>query len=129
MKTVAVLCLCAAVVMGLPSGDRSLPAVEHIDERDELGQYSLRYVTAEGTVVSERGRFVPAADGGRVITYEGEFTFIGDDGKTYVTKYTAGAEGGYKPEGDHLPVAPEVPDVPLPEAPKAEEPKKDEPVV
>ncbi|KAL0818854.1 hypothetical protein ABMA28_008173 [Loxostege sticticalis] len=130
MKTIAVLCLCAVAAMGAPSGERSAPAVELKDERDELGQYTLRYVTGEGTVVSETGRFVPTADGtGRVLVYEGEFKFVGDDGKVYITKYTAGAEGGYKAEGEHLPVAPAVPDVPLPEAPKVEVPVVAEPVV
>lgn len=86
---------------------RALPALEHEEVHDEFGQYALRYVTAEGTVVSERGRLVPSADGsGYVLITEGEVSYIGDDGKTYVTKYTAGLDGT-KVEGNHLPKAPE----------------------
>lgn len=98
-----------------------MPAVEHIHEADELGQYVLKYVTAEGTIVSERGRLVPSSDGkGNVLIHEGEFTFIGDDGKTYVTKYKTTIPGAYEAEGDHLPkpVEPE----PVPEVPKMEMP-------
>lgn len=83
---------------------RTLPAVEHEEVHDEYGQYALRYVTAEGTVVSERGRLVPTPDGhAYVLVVDGETSFIGDDGKTYVTKYSAGLDGT-KMEGSHLPV-------------------------
>ncbi|CAH4018963.1 cuticle protein CP14.6-like [Pieris brassicae] len=86
---------------------RRLPALEHEEIHDEFGQYALRYVTAEGTVVSERGRLVPTADGkDYVLVIEGEVSFIGDDGKLYVTKFSAGIDG-VKMEGDHLPKAPE----------------------
>ncbi|XP_075971117.1 endocuticle structural glycoprotein SgAbd-2-like [Anticarsia gemmatalis] len=83
---------------------RRLPALEHEEVHDEYGQYALRYVTAEGTVVSERGRLVPNGDNtGYVMIVEGEVSYIGDDGKTYVTKYSAGLDGTHA-EGAHLPV-------------------------
>lgn len=86
---------------------RAMPALEHEEVHDEFGQYSIRYVTAEGTVVTERGRLVPTADGtGYVLITEGEVSYVGDDGKTYVTKYTAGLDG-YNAKGNHLPKAPE----------------------
>ena len=101
-----------AVALAAPSVDpataarRALPALEHEEVHDEFGQYALRYVTAEGTVVSERGRLVPSPDGtGYVLITEGEVSYVGDDGKTYVTKYSAGLDGT-KVEGDHLPVPP-----------------------
>lgn len=86
---------------------RALPALEHEEVHDEFGQYALRYVTAEGIVVSERGRLVPSLDGSDyVLVIEGEVSYIGDDGKTYVTKFSAGLDG-VKVEGNHLPKAPE----------------------
>ncbi|CAK1553627.1 unnamed protein product [Leptosia nina] len=87
---------------------RRLPALEHEEARDDFGQYALRYVTAEGTVVSERGRLVPTKDGkDYVLITEGEVSYVSDDGKIYVTKYSAGIDG-VKVQGDHLPKAPEV---------------------
>lgn len=83
---------------------RALPALQHEEIHDEFGQYALRYVTAEGTVVSERGRLVPSPDGrAYVLVVEGETSYIGDDGKTYVTKYSAGLDGSHV-EGSHIPV-------------------------
>lgn len=85
--------------------------------QDEFGQYALRYVTAEGTIVSEKGHLIANSDGtGHVMVMEGEVTYIGDDGKTYVTKFTAGLDG-VKVEGDHLPIAPTVPPVGISSAP------------
>lgn len=83
---------------------RALPALTHEEIHDEFGQYSLRYVTAEGIIVSEKGRLVPTPDGkAHVLEVEGETSFIGDDGKTYTTKYFAGLNGT-RVVGDHLPV-------------------------
>ncbi|CAH0407666.1 unnamed protein product [Chilo suppressalis] len=123
MKIIVVLCACVLAVYGAPTEEkRSLPAVEHTDERDELGQYTLRYVTAEGTIVVERGRLVDTADGkDKVLTYEGSFTFVGDDGKTYTTKYKSDVNGAYHAEGDHLPKSVEAEPVPeVSETPKEE---------
>ncbi|XP_028179150.1 endocuticle structural glycoprotein SgAbd-5-like [Ostrinia furnacalis] len=119
MKSFAVLCLCAAVALAAPveESNHSQPAMEHIHEQDDLGQYTLKYRTPDGTIVSERGRLVPTADGkDQVLIHEGSFSYIGDDGKTYVTKYKTDIAGAYQPEGDHLPkpVEPEpVPEVPV----------------
>ncbi|CAG4937600.1 unnamed protein product [Colias eurytheme] len=67
--------------------------------------FSLGYVAADGTVVSERGRLVPTKeDGEYVLITEGEIRYIGEDGKLYVTKFTADLDGTHM-EGDHLPVA------------------------
>lgn len=79
---------------------RALPALEHEEIHDEFGQFALRYVTAEGTVVSERGRLVPTAKGDYVLVTEGEVSYIGDDGELYITKFTAGIDG-YHVENNH----------------------------
>ncbi|XP_037299303.1 flexible cuticle protein 12-like [Manduca sexta] len=104
---VVVACLVAAVAAAPSSPQvaarRALPALQHEEVHDEFGQYALRYVTAEGTVVSERGRLVPTPGGnGYVLVVEGETSYVGDDGKTYVTKYSAGLDGTHV-EGAHIP--------------------------
>lgn len=103
------VCACIGTMQGAPTdGRRTLPALRHEEIHDQFGQYALRYVTAEGTVVSERGRLIPNADGtDHVLIYEGEYTYVGDDGRTYVTKYTSDTEG-FQVTGDHLPKAPEA---------------------
>lgn len=82
-----------------------LPALQHEEVHDDFGQYALRYVTADGTVRSERARLVPGPSG-HVLVTEGEVSYIGRDGKTYITKYRAGLDG-FQVEGNHLPKAPE----------------------
>ncbi|CAK1553626.1 unnamed protein product [Leptosia nina] len=118
LSALAAVCLCAPadpeadVELAQLIARRRLPALEHEEVHDEFGQFALRYVTAEGTVVSERGRLVPTPDGkSYVLITEGEVSYIGDDGELYVTKFTAGIDG-VKVEGNHLPKAPE----PLPVA-------------
>ncbi|KAL4710564.1 hypothetical protein ACJJTC_008966 [Scirpophaga incertulas] len=98
-----------AVVLTAPSRNavsavrRAMPAIHHEEVHDELGQYALRYMTAEGTIVSERGRLVPThGSQAYVLVVEGETSYIGDDGKTYVTKYSAGLDGAHA-EGSHIP--------------------------
>lgn len=90
---------------------RRLAALRHDEVHDNFGQFALQYATADGSIVHQRGRLVhgPA---GPVLVYEGDITYIGADGKKYVTKYTADFNG-YRVEADHLPkqVTPE----PLPE--------------
>ncbi|RVE52482.1 hypothetical protein evm_002876 [Chilo suppressalis] len=105
MKTFLVLC--AMVAMGMSaavpdSGVRELPAVRHEEVHDEYGQYALRYITAENTVVSERGRLIPSPNSGYVLEIEGQYQFIGDDGQLYVTKYRGGPDG-FHVDGTHLP--------------------------
>ncbi|CAG4937554.1 unnamed protein product [Colias eurytheme] len=85
---------------------RQLPALEHEEVHDQYGQFALRYVTAEGTVVSERGHLVPTGRGGYVLVTEGEVSYIGDDGQLYITKWSAGIDG-YHSETNHPLVAPE----------------------
>ncbi|XP_073952016.1 uncharacterized protein isoform X2 [Choristoneura fumiferana] len=85
-----------------PETARELPAVRHEEVHDEYGQYALRYITAEDTVVSERGRLVPTDNGGWVLVIEGQYQFTGDDGQIYVTKYSGGP-GGFHVDANHLP--------------------------
>ncbi|KAJ8732689.1 hypothetical protein PYW07_015288 [Mythimna separata] len=117
---IVALCVFAVAAAAPTSPDaaleerRRLPALEHEEIHDEFGQFALRYVTAEGTVVSERGRLVPAQDGsGYVMILEGEVSYVGDDGQTYVTKYSAGLDGTHV-EGNHLPVPVTAEPVPEP---------------
>lgn len=64
--------------------------------------------TLPDTVVSERGRLVPSANGGYVLEIEGQYQFIGDDGKLYVTKYHGGPSG-FKVDAEHLPAPVPIP--------------------
>lgn len=41
---------------------------------------------------------------------EGSYSYVGDNGKTYTVHYIADANG-FRASGDHLPVAPPIPEI------------------
>lgn len=60
--------------------------------------------------MSERGRLVATDSGGYVLEIEGQYEYVGDDGRTYVTRYRGGPDG-FHVSGDHLPQPVPVPRV------------------
>ncbi|CAB3229134.1 unnamed protein product [Arctia plantaginis] len=65
----------------------------------ENGNYHFGYETSNG---------IRAEEAGDTVNAQGGFAYIGDDGHTYTVTYTAG-EGGFRPQGEHLPVPPPTP--------------------
>ena len=68
---------------------------------------------------AEDHQHAQAGDAGNAVT--GSYSFTDAEGKTYTINYVAD-ENGYRATGDHLPVAPEVPEVPAAEPVAAEAP-------
>lgn len=52
------------------------------------------------------------------LNVRGKYSFVADDGVHRTVNYKAGSETGFVAEGDHLPVAPEVPETPAVAAPQ-----------
>ncbi|KOB72941.1 putative cuticle protein [Operophtera brumata] len=67
---------------------------------DESGSYHFGYETENGIRAEEQGNPTNA---------QGGFSYKGDDGLIYTVTYTSG-EGGFRPQGEHLPVAPPTPE-------------------
>ncbi|KAG8236549.1 hypothetical protein J437_LFUL016866 [Ladona fulva] len=83
-----------------------IPIVQLDDVRDEAGQFSLRYVSGDGTTLTEVGKLVPNDEGdGHVLVKEGSYTFTSPEGQTFNLRYVAD-KNGFQPIADHLPVAP-----------------------
>ncbi|XP_045502206.1 pupal cuticle protein 27-like [Colias croceus] len=74
-------------------------AVLRLDQ--EIGEEGFRYAY-------ETSNNIQAEEAGDSTQTRGGFSYKGDDGKTYSITFTAG-EGGYQPQGDHLPVPPPTP--------------------
>lgn len=53
----------------------------------------------------ESGQHVKVNDEESNLVIEGEYSYVGDDGRTYVVRYIAD-ENGFRPLGDHLPKLP-----------------------
>ncbi|XP_072942632.1 pupal cuticle protein 27-like [Epargyreus clarus] len=88
-----------------PGNTRPQQAAEknaHILRLDqEIGEegFHYSYETSNG---------IRAEEGGNADQTRGGFAYKGDDGQTYTVTFTAG-EGGFQPQGDHLPVPPPTP--------------------
>lgn len=100
------LAFCAPPVDREVAFRRSLPPLEYEEVHDDFGQYAFRYITAEGTVVSQRAWLVPTENETYVLVSEGETSYIGDDGELYVTKFFAGINGT-NIETNHYPITSE----------------------
>ncbi|CAH0682062.1 unnamed protein product [Chilo suppressalis] len=71
------------------------------DVKEDSFRYN--YETENGIKAEEQGH---EADG---IEAQGGFQYTGDDGQVYSISYAAG-QGGFQPQGAHLPVAPPTPE-------------------
>lgn len=69
--------------------------------------YSFK--TSDGIERQEQSEVVNAGDPEREsVIVRGSYSYIGPDGVTYTVTYIAD-ENGFHPQGDHLPVAPQLP--------------------
>ncbi|CAG9795957.1 unnamed protein product [Diatraea saccharalis] len=57
----------------------------------------------------ETSNGIRAEEAGNAAQTQGGFSYKGDDGNTYTIVFTAG-EGGFRPQGDHIPVPPPTPE-------------------
>ncbi|KAI8420431.1 hypothetical protein MSG28_008921 [Choristoneura fumiferana] len=74
-----------------------------LDSDVKEDSFRYNYETENGIKAEEQGR---EADG---IESQGGFQYTGDDGQVYTISYAAG-QGGFQPQGAHLPTAPPVPE-------------------
>ncbi|XP_014259568.1 endocuticle structural glycoprotein ABD-5-like [Cimex lectularius] len=88
-----------------------VPFISRSEVRDDYGQYSLSYRTADGIGVSEQGVLKPNSEGKYVLVKQGTYTYLSPDGTPVTLNYVAD-ENGFQPSGKHLPKS-----VPLPENP------------
>ncbi|XP_046392288.1 larval cuticle protein 65Ag1-like [Ischnura elegans] len=80
-----------------------IPVLLRDEVRDEAGQFTLRYVTGDGTTVSEAGQLVPNNEGDdNVLVKQGSYTFTSPEGQTFTVEYISDANG-FRASGAHLP--------------------------
>ncbi|XP_071440070.1 uncharacterized protein [Hetaerina americana] len=80
-----------------------IPVLQRDEVSDDRGQFSLRYVSGDGTSVSEHGQLKPTPDGtDYVLVKQGGYTFTTPEGRTFTIEYIAD-ENGFQPKGDAIP--------------------------
>ncbi|XP_063982176.1 larval cuticle protein 65Ag1-like [Diachasmimorpha longicaudata] len=112
MKMIIVLAALVAVAVAAPQRQQQEVTVLEQTEHNNIGlpqDYNYKYALSDGSRKQEAARYETATgeDGKPVqaIAVQGEYSFVGDDGVEYTIKYVAD-QGGFRPEGAHLPVAP-----------------------
>ncbi|KAK3926765.1 Endocuticle structural glycoprotein SgAbd-2 [Frankliniella fusca] len=85
-------------------------ARDYVLNADSTGQHSLSY--AENDAARTQHLALKPSPEGYVPTIQGSYSFrAADTNKIYTVRYIAD-ETGFHAEGDHLPVAPAIPDLP-----------------
>ena len=70
----------------------------------------FRALGADQTHYVQHSRMENAGTGKDEQVVEGSYSYVGDNGKTYTVHYIADGNG-FRASGDHLPVAPPVPEI------------------
>ncbi|KAL0870110.1 hypothetical protein ABMA27_006266 [Loxostege sticticalis] len=79
--------------------EKNAAILKHDQEINENG-FHYSYETSNG---------IRAEEAGDATQTQGGFSYKGDDGNTYSIVFTAG-EGGFRAQGDHIPVPPPTPE-------------------
>lgn len=83
------------------SKDRNSNIISYANDVS-IDNYSYGFETDNGIAIGENG----VSNNG--IQAQGGYSYMGDDGQVYKVTYVAD-EGGYRPQGDHLPTPPPIP--------------------
>ncbi|KAH8364466.1 hypothetical protein KR084_007227 [Drosophila pseudotakahashii] len=67
--------------------------------------FQYEWKTSDGQAAEAQGHLNNVGSDHESLAVKGSYSFVGDDGQTYVVNYIAD-ENGFQPQGAHLPVAP-----------------------
>lgn len=114
-KQILVLLFSVAVTRGVPVEKSSkvenevvVPIISQDLEIFPDGKYTFSYESGDGSKANQEGGLKQIDKETTAGVAQGSFSYQGDDGKTYTVTYIAD-ENGYQPQGEHLPVPPEIP--------------------
>ncbi|XP_064542529.1 larval cuticle protein 65Ag1-like [Drosophila montana] len=102
MKFLIVFVALFALALAAPVDDVKIVRLDS-DVQPDSYKYGLE--TSDGTQKDEQGQLKNIGTEQEAISVKGSFSFVADDGQTYVVNYIAD-ENGFQPQGAHLPVAP-----------------------
>ncbi|KAJ8718493.1 hypothetical protein PYW08_002730 [Mythimna loreyi] len=90
--------------------ETAIPILRLSNEMDLDGSFSYEALGADQTHYVQHSRMENPGTGKDEQVVEGSYSYVGDNGKTYTVNYIADANG-FRASGDHLPVAPPVPEI------------------
>lgn len=106
------LTACLAIALAAPQRTEAEAEIVSQDSNiDPDGSYQYSYETANGIRGQEQGTLKHASspDTSDVIIAQGSITYTAPDGQVITLNYSADDEGGFQPQGDHLPTPPPIP--------------------
>ncbi|EAT45454.1 AAEL003259-PA [Aedes aegypti] len=106
------LTACLAIALAAPQRTEAEAEIVSQDSNiDPDGSYQYSYETANGIRGQEQGTLKRASspDTSDVIIAQGSITYTAPDGQVITLNYSADDEGGFQPQGDHLPTPPPIP--------------------
>ncbi|XP_019867106.2 endocuticle structural glycoprotein SgAbd-8-like [Aethina tumida] len=86
------------------------PEIKILSQQQDInpdGSYQWSYETENGIRAQENGQVKPGSPD-PILEAQGSFSYTADDGSPIALQYIAN-EGGFQPQGDHLPTAPPIP--------------------
>ncbi|NP_001161305.1 cuticular protein RR-1 family member 40 precursor [Nasonia vitripennis] len=102
---IAVLALAA---VALAQQENQAAILRQAQDSSPEGAYSYSFETENGISASESGAPKAVGDEGLAVASQGSFEYTAPDGTPIKLRYVAD-ENGFQPQGDHLPVAHEIP--------------------
>jgi len=109
----ALLCV-ATAQFGRPRVTASAPRGEEVliirseSENNGDGTYRYAYETSDGSQAEESGYLKPNGNDDPIQVAQGSFQYYSPEGQLIRLTYIAD-EGGFQPQGDHLPTPPPIP--------------------
>ncbi|KAJ9574172.1 hypothetical protein L9F63_008428 [Diploptera punctata] len=110
MNSLILVCLLFSAAVATPQ--EAAPPVAIISQESTVnhdGSFSSSYESADGTKVQQSGQLKTLAEGEDGESIQGSYSYVAPDGNTYSINYLAD-ENGFVPQGDHIPVAPPIPE-------------------
>ncbi|XP_047029529.1 uncharacterized protein LOC124637211 [Helicoverpa zea] len=90
--------------------ETAIPILRLSNEMDLDGSFSYEALGADQTHYVQHSRMENLGTGKDEQVVEGSYSYVGDNGKTYTVHYIADVNG-FRASGDHLPVAPPIPEI------------------
>ncbi|XP_044750886.1 endocuticle structural glycoprotein SgAbd-4-like [Coccinella septempunctata] len=105
--------LLVVVVYGRPQGpDKEIKIISQTNEISPEGGYEWSYETENGIKAQETGTLKKGKggpDGEDAVVAQGSYSYTDKEGNQISVVYVADDEGGFQPQGAHLPTPPPIP--------------------
>ncbi|XP_056644615.1 endocuticle structural glycoprotein SgAbd-4-like [Diorhabda sublineata] len=107
----SLICMWMWISYGAPQGEKEVKIISQTNEITPEGGYKWSFEADNGIKADETGTLKKTNDpeNPNVIVAQGSYEYTDKEGKKIALTYVADDEGGFQPQGDHLPTPPPIP--------------------